>query len=94
MSNEQAGELSPEQRASAVRAAHQAELMAKANVVGVGVGYRRVAGKQTDMVALVVMVTHKLPDWQLAAEDVIPTEIEGVPVDVQEVGWLNAQSAM
>jgi hypothetical protein len=53
-----------------------------------------VAGKQTDMVALVVMVTQKLPDWQLAAEDVIPTEIEGVPVDVQEIGWLNAQSAM
>jgi hypothetical protein len=93
MSNEQAGELSPAQRASAVRAAYQAELMTKANVVGVGIGYRRVAGQQTDMVALVVMVSQKLPDWQLAAQDVIPKEIEGVPVDVQEVGRLNAQGA-
>lgn len=94
MSDEKAGDLSLVQRASAVRAAHQAELMAKANVVGVGVGYRRVAGKQTDQVALVVMVTEKLPDWQLAEEDMIPTEIDGVPVDVQEVGRLSAQGGL
>jgi hypothetical protein len=90
MNDHQAGEPTPMQRASAVRSAHQAELMAKANVVGVGVGYRRVAGQQTDMVALVVMVSQKLPDWQIDAEDVIPREIEGVPVDVQEVGRLDA----
>lgn len=91
MTDEPAGDLDPVQRASAVRAAHQAELMAKPNVVGVGIGYRRVAGRQTATIALVVMVTHKLPDWQLADEDVIPREIDGVPVDVQEVGQLSAQ---
>jgi hypothetical protein len=38
------------------------------------------------------MVRHKLPTIQLAPEEVIPAELEGVPVDVQEVGDIGAQS--
>lgn len=91
MNANQPEESNPVQKASAVRRAHQAELMAKPNVVGVGVGYRWVAGQRTETVALVVMVTHKLPPEALTPEDVIPPEIDGVPVDVQEVGQLNAQ---
>lgn len=82
--------LSPTQKASQVKRAHQAELMAKANVVGVGVGYRQVGGQRTETVALVVMVSRKLPLAQLAPKDVLPRRIEGVPVDVQEVGELKA----
>jgi hypothetical protein len=78
--------LSPAQKASAVKRAYQAELMSKANVVGVGVGYRNQEGKPTDTVALVVMVSRKVPRHQLATEDILPTELEGIPVDVQEVG--------
>jgi hypothetical protein len=37
-----------------------------------------------------VMVTHKVPRAQLTAEDVIPRQIEEVPVDVQAVGELRA----
>ncbi len=83
-------DLSPTQKASAVKRQYQDELMSKANVVGVGVGYQQIAGRRTDTVALVVMVTQKLPPHQLDPQDVIPTEIEGVPVDVQEVGELRA----
>jgi hypothetical protein len=36
------------------------------------------------------MVTHKVPLDQLAPEDVIPSEIDGVSVDVQEVGDVKA----
>jgi len=79
------------QRASAVKLAHQEELLSKANVVGVGVGYCTVGGERTDEVALVVMVTQKLPRAQLAPKDVLPQEIEGVRVDVQEVGVITAQ---
>lgn len=79
------------QRASAVKRAYQAELMSKANVVGVGVGYRTLGGESTEDIALVVMVTHKVPKAQLAPEDLVPREIEGIPVDVQEVGILRAQ---
>jgi hypothetical protein len=37
------------------------------------------------------MVKQKLPREQLSADDILPTEIDGVPVDVQEVGVIRAQ---
>lgn len=77
-------------RASQVREAHQGELLAKANVVGVGVGLRTRGGTHTREVVLVVMVTQKLPRRMLAEADLIPGEIDGVPVDVQAVGELRA----
>jgi hypothetical protein len=52
---------------------------------------RQKDGKPTGEVALVVMVKKKVPPAQLAAEDVIPIQIEGARVDVQEVGELKAQ---
>ena len=73
-------------KAQAVRQAYQEQLMAKANVVGVGVGLRHKDQKRTDEVALVVMVRQKMPKVLLRPEDVLPAEIEGVPVDVKEVG--------
>ncbi|HUT16307.1 MAG TPA: hypothetical protein VMY98_08695, partial [Anaerolineae bacterium] len=77
--------------ARAVRLAYEGELLSKANVVGVGTGMRQKDGKPTGEVALVVMVKKKVPPSQLAPEDVLPTQIEGVRVDVQEVGELQAQ---
>jgi hypothetical protein len=79
-------------RASQVREAHQGELLAKANVVGVGVGLRSRGGAQTQEVVLVVMVSQKVPQRLLAEEDLIPDDIDGVPVDVQAVGELRALS--
>jgi hypothetical protein len=78
-------------RVQAVRAEHEEILLAKANVVGVGIGFRKLRGEATGEVALVVMVTHKVPRAQLAPEDFIPDRIEDVPVDVQAVGELRAQ---
>ncbi len=77
-------------RAEAVRQAHLSELLTKANVVGVGVGLRQRGGSRTDEVALVVLVRRKVPGHQLAPEDRIPRLLDGVPVDVQEVGELRA----
>jgi hypothetical protein len=37
-------------------------------------------------------VARKIPRDQLAAEDVLPTELEGVPVDVIEIGPIEALS--
>jgi hypothetical protein len=81
------------QQAMAVKARHEARLMQKANVVGIGVGFRERGGKLTDKIALVVNVTHKVPTAHLAPEDVIPSEIEGVPVDVRETGEIRALSS-
>jgi hypothetical protein len=77
-------------RAEAVKRAYEAELLARANVVGVGIGLRRTDSAHTEQVAVIVLVTRKVPRSQLAPRDVIPSEIEGVPVDVQEVGDIKA----
>ncbi len=79
-------------RVEAVKRAHAADLMKKANVVGVGVGLRQRKGASTGEVALVVMVRRKVPRDQLRPEDVIPDMLDGVPVDVQEVGRLSART--
>jgi hypothetical protein len=42
--------------------------------------------------ALIVSVLRKLPTSEVSANDIIPTEIEGVPVDVKEVGEIRALS--
>jgi hypothetical protein len=73
-----------------VKETHLSELMSKPNVVGVGVGKRNVGGQQTDELALVVMVSKKLPEVQLDKADLIPRKIDGIPVDVREIGKLEA----
>lgn len=69
-----------------VKAAHERELMRKANVVGVGIGLRQRDGEQTDQPTIVVSVTRKVPRSMLDEKDRIPQQLEGVPVDVQAVG--------
>lgn len=77
-------------RARNVLETHREWLLSKANVVGVGVGLQQTKGRYTDAIALIVLVTHKLPPEELAEDDLLPEEIEGFPVDVQETGRLNA----
>jgi hypothetical protein len=88
--NESPGLQAATQKALAVKQAYEHELLSKPNVVGVGVGFRQVAGQTTGNVAVVVMVRQKLPDTFLSPDERIPSQIEGVPVDVQEVGEIRA----
>ena len=73
-------------KARSVKDAHLHWLMQRANVVGVGVGYRWRQGMRTDTVAIVVMVKKKVPASQLDPSDVLPHELDGIPLDIQEVG--------
>ncbi len=82
--------LEPYQKVMVVKEKYEEELLQKANVMGVGVGLRKRSGELTDEVVLVVMVTRKVPRAQLAPEDFVPSEIEGVPVDIQEIGHVRA----
>jgi hypothetical protein len=77
-------------KVKAVKDKYQAELLKKANVVGVAIGYNEKDGQMTDQIALTVMVDKKLTLSQLDAKDVIPPKIEGVMVDVKEVGEIRA----
>ena len=78
------------QRASQLKDQMEQELLKKANVVGVGVGFRQKGGELTGEVALIVMVRKKVSNSMLDPEDRIPLEIDHVPIDVLEVGPLHA----
>jgi hypothetical protein len=74
-----------------VQAKYTDELMRKAHVQGTAIGLAKVNGKYTDQVAIVVLVDRKVPESQLAPNDIIPKQLDGVRIDVQEVGILRAQ---
>lgn len=73
-----------------VKAKYEALLLSKKNVVGIGIGFKEKDGQATDQIALIVSVSKKLPADELDAADKIPAELEGVPVDVKEVGEIRA----
>ncbi len=79
------------QHAQDVKRRHEAELLRKPNVVGVGIGYRQRGGQPTNEVSIVVSVKKKVPAAQLKGGDQVPASIEGVPVDVVETGVIRAQ---
>ena len=76
---------------SQVQSRYADQLMSKAHVLGVAVGMAQEGGTPTGELALVVLVDTKVPSAQLAAEDIIPDHLDGVRVDVQEVGEIYAQ---
>ncbi|MFI6643571.1 hypothetical protein [Streptomyces sp. NPDC050504] len=61
--------------------------MRLANVTGVGTGRDEHSGADV----IVVLVTRKVPRDRLRVEDVVPEELEGVPVRVRAVGDVTAQ---
>jgi hypothetical protein len=75
-----------------VRARHEAELMRYPNVVGVADGIATRSGESTGEQCIVVYVSTKLPASELAAEAVLPRELDGVRVDVVQVGRIEAQT--
>ncbi|MBN1640968.1 MAG: hypothetical protein JXA09_07010 [Anaerolineae bacterium] len=77
-------------RILAVKAKYEEQLLRKRNVIGVGVGLRQRNGEWTDELVLTVLVRRKRPWHVLRARDRIPDQLDGVPVDVQEVGNLAA----
>jgi hypothetical protein len=74
-------------RVRAVKSAYEHELLQKRNVVGVGIGLRTRNAQPTNELAIVVSVTNKVPAEALDSQDLIPHELEGVPVDVQAIGF-------
>ena len=75
-------------RARQILRAHSDRLLAKPNVVGVGVGYRESSPSE---LVLVGMVKQKLPESALAEDEIVPSDIDGLPVEVRMVGEVNAQ---
>lgn len=87
-----AGFSGEEARIAQVRARHETELLRYPNVVGIDQGVKTRGGKRTGVSAIVVYVSRKIPSDQLTAGELLPTEFEGVPVDVVETGPIEALS--
>ncbi len=78
------------EKAREVKKKHEAELMKKSGVVGVAIGYRHIGGRKTDQLCIVCYVAEKRAEADLKTEDIIPKEIDGVPIDVVESGRIRA----
>jgi hypothetical protein len=73
-------------RITEIQSRYTEYLMRKPHVTGVAAGMRCRHGITTNQLCLVVMVDEKVNIDELDPDDRIPEEIEGVPVDVQEMG--------
>lgn len=67
---------------------HARDLLARPNIVGLGIGYKQVQGEETDKLSVITMVAEKRPVAALAPGELIPPQIKSVPTDVVEVGIL------
>ncbi|MEA2693394.1 MAG: hypothetical protein QOJ16_2781, partial [Acidobacteriota bacterium] len=56
------------------------------NVVGVGIGEKLVNGRPTGILAVKFLVRIKYPQEQIANGHLLPADLGGLPVDVEEVG--------
>ena len=78
------------EQVNAVHARYADQLMRYPHVVGVGVGLAQEGGQYTSKISLVVMVDRKVPLDDLDPDSILPRELDGVRVDVQETGGFSA----
>ena len=74
-----------------VVARHEAELMRYPNVVGVSQGIIMKGGEPSSESGIVVYVQRKVPESALTRSERLPEQIEGITVEVVEVGRVEAQ---
>jgi hypothetical protein len=65
---------------------YQEQLMNLPNVTGVGIG------EGEGRTVIKVLVTRKVAASMLRPEEIIPDTLEGIPVKVEEIGVIEAQS--
>ena len=68
------------------------ELKARPHIIEIGYGYKVTGGKITDIPCIITYVKKKLPISALAANEVIPIQVEGLLTDVQEIKTVDALS--
>jgi hypothetical protein len=69
-----------------VKARHAAALMSLKNVVGVGIGKKEGSVGEAKAWVITVYVEKKVALSQLDPKDRVPSELEGVPTKVLEIG--------
>jgi hypothetical protein len=71
---------------NAVLARNEAGLLRFPNVVAIATGVRVSKGKVTGEQCIVAYVSRKVPRSRLKKNQILPSRIDGVPVDVVEAG--------
>ncbi|MEJ2107681.1 MAG: hypothetical protein P8X48_10195 [Acidiferrobacteraceae bacterium] len=66
------------------------DLLARANVVATGVGFKVTAGQATTALSIVCSVTSKVPVAELATRDLVPASLDSIPTDVIQTGPIRA----
>jgi hypothetical protein len=69
-----------------VQASEEDAILAKGNVVGVGVGHKITEGQETGDTSLTVFVSQKLDPSLLAEDDLIPEQVGKFKTDVVQTG--------
>jgi hypothetical protein len=69
-----------------VKSKYEDQLMQLPNVTGVGIGQK--SGKEV----IKVFVTHKVPESTLQPHEVVPKTLEGYETDVEDIGYVTAQT--
>ncbi|HAG10569.1 MAG TPA: hypothetical protein DCK76_04105 [Desulfotomaculum sp.] len=62
------------------------DLFIKANVIGIGVGYKQIRGEETDQLSLIIFVEKKVPPDRLNKSSIIPGKISDLHTDIVEIG--------
>ena len=81
----------PLSRIREVKAKYEANLLSKPNVVAVGIGMPMQDGQPVGAPGIVVSVTHKVDAQELDEADLVPHELEDVPVWVEEIDHPHAE---
>jgi hypothetical protein len=76
-----------------VKAKYEAALLDKANVVAVGIGIPMHDGQPTGPPGIIVSVTQKVSAQELDEADLVPQELESVPVWVEAIDQPHAADA-
>src|SRR5207244_1147670 len=74
----------------AAKAAYEADIFARANVVGIAIGNKMIRGRETDERCIVVFVEAKRPEGQLRHRDVVPKAFGSIRTDIVETGRFHA----
>jgi hypothetical protein len=83
------GAIAPEAKAAlAMRRARRFRPAPEINLVGVGIGERVAAEEPTGELAVKVFVARKFPRGRIERRDLIPAHIDGIPTDVEGVGYV------
>src|SRR2546426_10828687 len=83
----------PRDGVRSVKAANEAAIFARANVVGVAVGNKVIGGRETEEACIVVFVEAKRPEAQLRHRDIVPKALGGVRTHAVETGRFRALRA-